>query len=183
MIEHLIPYVERGAATLFLNAGDHADVYERLKAKIGVIGGLRCFKNDFAGLSEYVVEIREGEAKGIALICDDDIFSAVYATNLLMPVSDLLVTKPSELAYYPIPKLFMKHIGGHEVYGAIHGREYGDGTGEYADLPGLRRALDRLLTDREILQHFCDRILELKEQGYYDGGYRCVRLAAGEATE
>ena len=183
MIEHLIPYVERGAATLFLNAGDHADVYERLKAKIGVIGGLRCFKNDFAGLSEYVGEIREGEAKGITLICDDDIFSAVYATNLLMPVSDLLVTKPSELAYYPIPKLFMKHIGGHEVYGAIHGREFGDATGEYADLPGLRRALDRLLSDREILPHFCDAILELKKQGYYDGGYRCVRLAAGEATE
>ena len=123
------------------------------------------------------------EARGVALICDDDIFAAVYATNLLMPVSDLLVTKPSELAYYPIPKLFMKHIGGHEVYGAIHGREFGDATGEYADLPDLRRALDRLLSDREILPHFCDRITELKGQGYYDGGYRCVRLAAGTATE
>ena len=183
MIKHLIPYVERGEATLFLNAGDHADVYERLKTEIGSLGGLRCFKNDFEGLKRYAEEIRKGEAKGVTLICDDDVFAAVYATNLLMPTSDLLVTKPSELAYYPIPKLFMKHIGGHEVYGAIHGREYGDATGEYADLPDLCRALDRLLSDREILPHFCDAILDLKKQGYYDGGYRCVRLAAGEATE
>ena len=183
MIEHLTPYVERGEAALFLNTGDHAGVYEKLKGKIGSLGDLRCFKNDFAGLQRYAGEIREGEARGVTLICDDDIFGAVYATNLLMPVTDLLVTKPSELAYYPIPKLFMKHIGGHEVYGAIHGREFGDATGEYAELSDLKRALDRLLTDREILPHFCDRITELKGQGYYDGGYRCVRLAAGTATE
>ena len=183
MIEHLTPYVERGEAALFLNTGDHAGVYEKLKGKIGSLGDLRCFKNDFEGLQRYAGEIREGEARGVTLICDDDIFGAVYATNLLMPVTDLLVTKPSELAYYPIPKLFMKHIGGHEVYGAIHGREFGDATGEYAELSDLKRALDRLLTDREILPHFCDRITELKGQGYYDGGYRCVRLAAGTATE
>ena len=65
MIEHLIPYVERGEAALFLNAGDHAGVYERLKAKIGSLGGLRCFRNDFEGLKRYAEEIREGEAKGV----------------------------------------------------------------------------------------------------------------------
>ena len=41
------------------------------------------------------------------------------------------------------------------------------------------RALDLLLTDREIIPHLCDRIDELKAQGYYDGAYACVRLAAG----
>ena len=99
MIEHLTPYVERGEAALFLNTGDHAGVYEKLKAKIGALGGLRCFRNDFEGLKRYAGEIRHGEATGVTLICDDDIFSAVYATNLLMPVTDLLITKPSELAY------------------------------------------------------------------------------------
>ena len=97
-----------------------------------------------------------------------------------MPVCDLLVTKPSELAYYPIPKLYMKHIGGHEVYGAIHGREFGDSTDEYPTKKGVCGALDTLLHDREIIPHLCGRINELKSQGYYDGAYRCVRLAAGE---
>ena len=57
--------------------------------------------------------------EGVYAVYNDDIFRAVYSTNLLMPVCDLLITKPSELACFPIPKIFMRHIGGHEVYGAI----------------------------------------------------------------
>ena len=110
---------------------------------------------------------------------NENIFQAVYSTNLLMPVSDLLVTKPSELVYYPIPKLFMRHIGGHEVYGAVYGSQFGDATPEEPDKKSIRQMLDKLIGDREILPHLCDRIDELKRQGYYDGGYACVRLAAG----
>ena len=97
-----------------------------------------------------------------------------------MPVCDLLVTKPSELAYYPIPKIFMRHIGGHEVYGAINGRELGDSLNEYPTEGSLNAMLDKLLNDNEILPHLCDRITELKAQGYYDGAYECVRLATGK---
>ena len=74
----------------------------------------------------------------------------------------------------------MKHIGGHEVYGAIHGREVGDSTDEYPDKKSMAEALDRLIADKEILFHMIDRIETLKKQGYYDGAYRCVRLATGE---
>ena len=94
-----------------------------------------------------------------------------------MPVTDLLITKPSELAYYPIPKLFMKHIGGHEVYGAINGRENGDATPEYPTKKSICETLDRLISDKEIIPHLCDRIDELKKQGHYDGAYECVKLA------
>ena len=179
MIDHLIPSVKAGTAALFLNAGDHGDVYESLLAHIGERAPVRCFKNDYPALLSYIDSIRHGDADGICLICNDDLFRAVYSTNLLMPVSDLMITKPSELSYYPIPKLFMKHIGGHEVYGAIHGREYGDSTNEYPTVEGLCKAIDRLITDREIIPHLCDRIEELKAQGYYDGAYECVRIAAG----
>ena len=37
---------------------------------------------------------------------------------------------------------------------------------------------DRLLTDPELFCHLCRRIDTLKSQGYYDGAYECVRLAA-----
>ena len=37
--------------------------------------------------------------------------------------------------------------------------------------------LDRLITDKEILLHMIDRINELKKDGYYNGGYECVKLA------
>lgn len=97
----------------------------------------------------------------------------------MMPVCDLLITKPSELACFPIPKIFMRHIGGHEVYDAISGREPGDSLSEYPTAKALNAMLDKALHDKEILSHMCDRITELKEQGCYNGvrppGHRQVR--------
>ena len=72
----------------------------------------------------------------------------------------------------------MKHIGGHEVYGAINGREYGDSTPEFPTVKSINETLDRLISDKEIIPHICDRIDELKKQGHYDGAYECVKLAA-----
>ena len=179
MVEHLLPYVKEKKVALFINFGDHDDVYNKLIERIGDVDVKKYF-NDYAGLLSFTEGIREGEAEGIYAICNEDIFSAVYSTNLLMPVSDLLITKPSELAYYPIPKVFMKHIGGHEVYGTIHGREYGDSTDEYPDKKSMAEALDRMIADKEIIFHMMERIEKLKAQGYYDGAYNCVRLAVGE---
>lgn len=177
MVKHLLPYVETKQVALFINFGDHLSVYDKL---VKELGGIECkkFFNDYDGLKKTVSDIRRGDAEGIYAVYNDEIFKAVYSTNLLMPVCDVLVTKPSELAYYPIPKIFMKHIGGHEVYGAINGREYGDSMNEYPTEKSVNAALDRIMTDRELLPHMCDRIDVLKEQGYYDGAYECVRLAA-----
>ena len=97
-----------------------------------------------------------------------------------MPNCDLLVTKPSELAYYPIPKIFMRHIGGHEVYGAIYGREIGDAFGEFPDETGMNEMLDRIVSERSLVTNMCDRIDKLNGFGVYNGGYECVRLAAKE---
>ena len=177
MVKHLIPYVKENKVALFINFGDHVDVYEKLCKKVKEIKTVNFF-NEYQKLKEFVKEIKEGDASGIYAIYNKDIFEAVYSTNLLMPVTDLLITKPSELAYYPIPKLFMKHIGGHEVYGAINGREYGDSTPEFPTVKSINETLDRLISDKEIIPHICDRIDELKKQGHYDGAYECVKLAA-----
>ena len=180
MIDHLLPCVEKKQVALFLNTGDHQGVFDRLSAHVGQRSKVNLIKNDYPALLSLVNSMKTGSADGITLVCSSDIFCAVYSTNLLMPVTDLLVTKPSELAYYPIPKLYMKHIGGHEVYGAIHGREFGDSADEYPTLKGICRALDKLVSDKEIIPHLCDKIDFLKSQGYYNGAYECVRLAAGK---
>ena len=182
MVKHLLPYIKENKVALFINFGDHKDVYEKMLAKIGDIGAKTYF-DQYNELKELVKEIKDGDASGIYCICNKDIFEAVYSTNLLMPVTDLLITKPSELAYYPIPKLFMKHIGGHEVYGAVHGQEFGDSTFECPTKKSSAEMLDRLISDKEILIHVCHQIDKLKEQGYYDGAYECVRLAAKNAKQ
>ncbi|MCH5161220.1 MAG: hypothetical protein J1G04_04230 [Clostridiales bacterium] len=179
MVKHLKPYVEAKKVALFINFGDHREVCDKLVKATG-IKSYKTYFNDYDGLKKLVADIRDGDADGVYAVYNDDIFRAVYSTNLLMPVCDLLVTKPSELAYYPIPKIFMKHIGGHEVYGAINGRELGDSLNEYPTAKSLNAMLDKVLSDKEIIPHLCDRITELKSQGYYDGAYECVKLATGK---
>ena len=178
MVKHLLPYVEAKKVALFINFGDHKEVCDKLVKATG-LKSYKSYFNDYDALKNLVAEIKEGDAEGVYAVYNDDIFRAVYSTNLLMPVCDLLVTKPSELAYYPIPKIFMRHIGGHEIYGAINGRELGDSLNEYPTAKSLNAMLDKVLSDKEILPHLCDRITDLKAQGYYDGAYECVRLATG----
>ena len=177
MVKHLLPYIKENRVALFINFGDHKEVYEKMLKKIGDIHAKTYF-DQYDELKKLVTEIKDGDASGVYCIYNKNIFEAVYSTNLLMPVTDLLVTKPSELAYYPIPKFFMRHIGGHEVYGAIHGQEFGDSTFECPTKKEAAVMLDRLISDKEIFIHMCDQIDKLKAQGYYDGAYECVRLAA-----
>ena len=176
MVKHLIPYVKENKVALFINFGDHKDVYEKLCKKVSDIKTINFF-NQYKELKEFVSKIKFDEASGIYAIYNENIFEAVYSTNLLMPVCDLLITKPSELAYYPIPKLFMRHIGGHEVYGAINGRENGDATPECPTKDEINAMLDKLISDKEIIPHLCDQIDYLKKIGHYNGAYECVKLA------
>jgi len=182
MVAHLLPYVEQKKVTLFINFGDHDTVYNKLINDISGINATKYF-NEYNKLKEFNNSIRNTDVYGIYAICNSNIFEAVYSTNLLMPNCDILITKPSELAYYPIPKVFMRHIGGHEVYGAIHSREYGDGTFECPTKKTMNEMLDRLLSDKEILAHMVNRITELKKEGFYDGGYNAVKLATKESDK
>ena len=176
MVKHLLPYVKEKKVALFINFGDHKDVYEKMLKELGNIKR-HTFFDKYQELKEFQKQMKKEDVTGIYCIYNKNIFEAVYSTNLLMPVCDLLVTKPSELVYYPIPKLFMRHIGGHEVYGAIHGREFGDATWECPDKKSANEMLDRLISDREIIAHMAETIDQLKEQGYYNGAYECVKLA------
>lgn len=178
IIKTLLPDIREGRATLFINVGDHRKVWESLKKSVPELENAKLFLNDYPKARAYAEAARTGEAQGIAGFCHEDIFAAVYVTNLLMRAGDVLVTKPSELAFYPMPKLFIQHVGGHEVWGAIHSAELGDGSYEVA--PG-RETVDmlRLLQDEpEILLQMNACILKNKAAGLYNGAYEVVRLAA-----
>ena len=183
IIKALLPDIRAGKAALFVNVGDHKNVWESLNKLVPELGQARVFLNEYDKARAFAEDARSGEVKGIVGFCHEDIFAAVYITNLLMRASDVLVTKPSELSFYPIPKLFIQHVGGHEVWGAIHSAELGDGTYEVA--PG-RETTDmiRLLQDEpEILLNMNACILENKAAGLYNGAYEVVRLAAGRSEK
>ena len=178
MAKHLLPYVKQGRAELWINFGDHLAMWEVFKKQLPELTDTcKTYFDDYEGLCSWA-ETLDGPSSGVTAFCHKDIFEAVYSTNLLMRKADVLVTKPSELAFYPVPKLIMRHIGGHEVYGAIYTREMGDATYECETAEALCDMIDTLINDKAILKTMCARIVELKAQRVYDGGYEVVRLAA-----
>ena len=181
IIEHLVPYIAADKAALFVNVGDHANVWEQLKAAIPELAFATEHFDDFEETARFAEDALDGEVHGIHAFGDADIFGAVYSTNVLMRCCDLLATKPSELAYYPVPKLMIKRVGGHEAWGAIRAAEVGDGTYELETLPEICGMIDLVQAEPTIVADMCDNIEAADAVGIYDGAYRVVQLAARES--
>jgi hypothetical protein len=135
--------------------------------------------NQWSETEDFAKQALTGEVEGIHGFYHENIFEAVYCTNLLMRSADVLVTKPSELAFYPIPKLFIKRVGKHEMWGAIHSAEIGDGTLECRDIPHTIQMIKLFLEDDRMLRDMCGNIMNNKTIGIYDGAYKVVELAMG----
>ena len=181
VITHLLPAVREKKAALYINVGDYKNVWDELTKSID---GLAALSETHFGNWDDTVSFAEKalseRVEGVHAFWHGNIFEAVYCTNLLMRSCDLLLTKPSELAFYPVPKLFLKRIGGHEKWGAIHSAEFGDGTLECEDVPHTLQMVDLFLDDAGLLKQFCDNIKVNKSIGLYDGAYKVVELAMGK---
>lgn len=181
LITRLLPYVRSGKVCLLVNVGDHAHVLSKLLAEIPGLSDAQVHSCDWPDTRDFARQGLDGPMRGVRIFYDSDIFAAVYATNCLMRASDLLVTKPSELAYYPVPKLHIKRVGGHEAWGAIRSAELGDGSVECANVKETLAMLELLLTDGEGLAMMNECVLASHRAGNYNGAYRAVDIACGNA--
>ena len=180
IINELMPEIKKNKVALYINIGDYINVWEDLrKLAPDMYLYTKTHFNDWAETQQFCKDALKGDVEGIHLFCHENIFEAVYATNLLMRSCDVLVTKPSELAFYPVPKLFIKRIGGHEQWGAIHSAEMGDGTLECQDIPHTLQMARLFLEDDVTLKNMCDAIDLNKKMGIYDGAYNAVKIAMG----
>ena len=180
IINELLPEIRKNKAALYINIGDYLNVWEDLrKLAPDMYLYTKTHINDWEETKQFCKDALKGDVEGIHLFCHENIFEAVYATNLLMRSCDVLVTKPSELAFYPVPKLFIKRIGGHEQWGAIHSAEMGDGTLECQDIPHTLQMARLFLEDDVTLKNMCDAIDLNKKMGIYDGAYNAVKIAMG----
>ena len=180
IIRHLLPMVREKKAALYVNVGDYRSVWDSL---IQEIPQMKDFSSEHFGNWQDTEEFAEfaldpaGRVSGIHGFWHENIFEAVYCTNLLMRSCDVLITKPSELAFYPVPKLFIRRVGKHEMWGAIHSAEIGDGTLECRDPGHTVQMLDLFMQDRQLLADMCHNIMINKSIGIYDGAYHAVKLA------
>ena len=177
IIKHLLPLIKEKKASLFINVGDYLNVWKELEQSIPELKDAKTFFDAWEDTKKFAEEAIEGNVEGIFGFYHENIFEAVYATNLLMRATDILVTKPSELAFYPIPKLFIKRVGGHEMWGAIHSAEIGDGTIEQEDIPHVLQMIDLLIEDKELITNMCECIKKNNEMEVYNGAYKVVEYA------
>ena len=180
VIRHLMPAVKANKAALYINIGDYKNVWDALQGDIPSLDGIsKTHFDNWKETKQFCEQAINGDVDGIHVFYHASIFEAVYCTNLLMRSADVLLTKPGELSYYPIPKLFLKRIGGHEKWGAIHSAEFGDGTLECNDVPHTLQMVDLFLQDDTLLKHQCEAIKTNKTIGLYDGAYKAVEIAMG----
>ena len=170
--------IRKKQAALFVNVGDHRDVWESICSEIkGIEKITREHFDDFEATRRFAENALEKPVYGIHAFCHSDIFAAVYSTNILIRCTDVLITKPGELSFYPVPKLMIKRVGGHEAWGAIRAAEIGDGTYEITSSAEICAMIAEMQKNTDILKMMCDSIRTAKQAGIYDGAYNVIKLA------
>lgn len=177
LMDLLRPEISSGKIILWINAGDHTGVRDALVQSLMQRNLEVTLHQDWDRSKAF-----DPQTPGNHLFCHEGIFEAVYLTNILIRSCDLLATKPSELAFYPVPKLLIKRIGGHEAWGAIRSSDLGDGTPELENPREAAVALRLMLADAEVLTAMNQAILKAGAGGTYSGAYRVVEVAAGART-
>lgn len=178
IIRHLLPAIKTNKAVLYVNVGDYKNVWEELTDSIPELNNISTLHfNDWTDTENFAEKALTEDVAGVHAFWHENIFEAVYCSNLLMRSSDVLVTKPSEFSFYPVPKLFIKRIGGHERWGAIHSAEMGDGSLECRDVLHAAQMIDLFMDDEVIFPQMCETIIKNKEAGLYDGAYNVIKLA------
>lgn len=161
LIESLEPQISDGKLQLFLNAGDHMHMkvaFENVLKKCNLDYELVTTTEGVYDFQNYLLNGSKEPSKSITLFAFTEYFPAVATTDILCRVSDLLTCKPSELAFYPIPKLHIRRVGDHEAYSAVRSAEINDGSLEARTQQDTIRYLE-LLTDPK-----CDLLKSWNEQ-------------------
>ncbi|CAJ1404386.1 unnamed protein product [Effrenium voratum] len=171
---------------IYLNCGDHAHIGDAISARLKQLG----LDWDEVTTDEQTVALCKKEAlgkleepdgwKAVTLLRFDSHFAAFRCTDLVIRISDVLVTKPSELAFFPVPKLHIRRVGAHEAHSAVRAQELGDGTVECREVPHAVSKLNQLIEDQSPLFRLLNEcIIKAAEMKLYDGSRVACELAFG----
>jgi len=178
------PLLQAGRIKLLINSGDHGFMADNLTSVFEKEGIEFVLHRDQEKMNEYVVKHSldhatepEGDPP-VTIFNFETHYEAFRATDLLIRVADVLATKPSELAFFPIPKLHLRHVGGHESFSAVRSCELGDGTVECETVPMALQHAELLAAEQSPLllqmNHF---IIDNVSAHIYEGSKVAVETA------
>lgn len=177
-VQALGPLVRAGKVQLLLNAGDHAHMKDAFVGALEAVAIKYETVDSLQGVKDFCDDRRKGtEPAPVTLFAFDTYFPAVATTDLVGRVTDVLAAKPSELAFYPIPKLNIRRVGDHEAYSALRASELGDGTLEARELDDAMAYVNLFVRGPELLTQFNRSIMVNGQAGLYDGCKVAVECA------
>lgn len=185
LVKALAPYIRSGTVQLLLNSGDHAHM------KTAFLQVLDEYSLDFdtvtdtAGVMAFQKRLLDpkNEPKPVTLFAFDEYFPAVATTDILCRVADVLTCKPSELAFYCLPKLHIRRVGDHEAASAKRASELGDGTLEAREIHDALAYVDMFLDGPDLLVQMNDSVVQNNKIGIYDGCKKSVELVLKAAAK
>ena len=177
----LASYVRSGSVQLFLNAGDHEHMKSAFRQALKEENLTYDTVDSMEGVKkfqEHLLTNPEVEpSQRVTMFAFSSYFPAVATTDILARVSDVLACKPSELAFYPLPKLMVRRVGDHEADSARRACELGDGTNEARTIEDAMKFVKLFLEGDDLMTQMNERIMENAKQGIYDGCKNAVKLA------
>jgi hypothetical protein len=159
---------------LWINTGDHQGLYTDLKNKANELGIPYTTIEDWDIFQSFCKEralekLVESGSLPIVFFNFKNYYQAFSATDELMAVSDALITKPSELAFFPIPKIFIRRVGDHEAASAFRSMELGEGTMECREPEHALEMVELFLEQGGITNRMNECIIRNSREGVYDG--------------
>lgn len=185
VLDSLGDKIKKDKFKIWVNTGDHKNLFEDLKTFLGnkkipfsIVQG----REELLQFSEKhkLDNFQEEEGNSLVLFHFQNHFEAFSATDILMEIADVLVTKPSELAFFPIPKIFIRRVGDHEAASAFRSMELGEGTMECRE-PEHAVEMIRLFSETDgIFIRMNECIIRNSREGIYDGARFAIELATSK---
>ncbi|MDF3821926.1 hypothetical protein P3G55_18625 [Leptospira sp. 96542] len=101
----------------------------------------------------------------------------IVATEKLIRIADVLITKPSELTFYPIPKIFMRRVGDHEASSVVRSLELGEGSIECREPEHAKELIQIFSKSEDLLLRMNESVIKNTLEGVYNGCKVAVEMA------
>jgi len=181
LIEKISHLVKDGKIQLFLNAGDHKHMATAFQEVLGKCSldyeSVTTTKGVYDFQKSLLDDAKKEPNKAVTLFTFEEYFPAVATTDILSRVSDVLVCKPSELAFYALPKLHIRRVGDHEADSARRAGELGDGSLEARELDDAMDYIRLFLESPDLLTSMNEQIIANNKIGVYNGCEKAVQWA------
>jgi len=186
LLRGLAEILRKKRIRIYLNCGDHKHIGDAVEAQLKKLG----LDWNEINTSEQTEEMCRKEPlnaiaepkgwKAVTLCRFDSHFAAFRCTDLVIRIADVLITKPSELAFFPVPKLHIRRVGAHEAHSAVRAQEIGDGSVECREVPHALRKLGQLSEPNSpLFMLMNESIIKASATQAYDGSRVACEYALG----